>query len=361
MKKIVTICLLFFLALSLTGCFDYTEHPNMVEYDEEEILQIIKEEFNIKKFIFTSEEFNGRVNKEEFKIIEIYSRFSSNFINPVNIEKAFTSFAGKNGNHDIQGMYSIFLCYVALAIDNNEKAKFIYYNTNLDKDAKIIDTIGVSDYPYDVLPTEITNDMFYVDSKWWDMSKFLNEKVNPTNHPTALDYSKEYLSREFSPETRSNGKCEVKFYKENEKVVYDINYYKEDGNSYPTIYEEAQLIYSSSERYGVIYNYYGFNYTPYIDVSYTVEASTELSNCDVLKGLVKVKDFGNKVIYSQLSVRKEYQILNNDGIIVTKNETELRRNCYEFKVGIMIDRIEGVNHNSTANIKVNDFYILYEK
>ena len=37
-------------------------------------------------------------------------------INPENTDISFTSFAGKNGNHDIQGMYSNFFAIMLLEL-----------------------------------------------------------------------------------------------------------------------------------------------------------------------------------------------------------------------------------------------------
>ncbi len=359
MKKWIIALFLILLCMGgLTGClFDYTEYPDMVEYKEEQILEVIKEKYDIESFIFTSSKFNGELDTTtDFGLDFVFHDplYSSDFINPVNMERALTSFAGKNGNHDIQGMYSIFLCYVALGVNSNNEAKFIYYNTNIHKDAEIADTIGVSDYPYDILPNEISEYIYSADNNRVEMNQFLSTIKN-----APYIYSKEYLSKSIDL-NNYNGDVEVRYYKEGDKVVYDV-YYSERRNSSNVSYEEPKLCYSTSERYGVIYNYYGFDYSPYIDVSYSVEPSTELTSCDLIKGSAKLKDFGKVVIYSQLSVNISYYKLHGESITEYVSATGIKRDTSEVTHGVLADKLDGVSHKDTAKFFLSDFYILYEK
>ncbi len=358
MKKFIIALFLLITPFILVGCFDYTEFPDMVEYEESAVLDIAKEKYNIESFIFTSDDIRGEVDKtDESKLAFLYitPTYGDEFLNSDNVEVAFTSFAGKNGNHDIQGMYSHFLCYAALGITSDGEAKFIYYNTNIHKDAKIADTIGSSDYPYDILPNEITDSIHSVDGQWLQMNQFLSKVKNRS--PV---YTEDCLSKIFKTE-HDNEKVVVKYYRENGNIVYDI-YYSEAENSAKTEFGEPKLVFSTSEKYGVIYNVYGFDRTPYFDVSYTVEQSTEDSSCDLIKGTAKIKDFGKKIVYSELSVNIEYYVLwNGENLSLNTSTKGTERNCTELTHGVLAERIEGVNHKESAKFNLRDFYILYEK
>ncbi len=353
MKRLLVMFLVIsFCLIPLSGCFTYIKYPDMVEYNESEILDVIKEQFNIKSFIFTSDQLHGEIDTSAgFKVELLGDKYSTDFINPVNMKKALTSFAGKNGGHDIQGMYSYFLCYVALGINEDGEAKFIYYNTNIHKDAKIADTIGTSDYPYDILPNEITDD-YYI-AEWGAMTRFLAKFKN-----TSFIYSGDQLSKKLDLGYHQ-GKAEIKYYTEDGHIVFDLYHIQSSG--YDKL-EASNLVYSTSSRYGIIYNSQGFDYSQYIDVNYSVEPSTEASYCDLIKGTAKIKDFGKNIVYSQLSVAIEYYNLNAEGNPVLWTSSEgIERYKKEVTHGVLADRIEGIDHKETASFTLNDFYILYEK
>ncbi len=358
MKKLISALFLSILLIaSLSSCC-FTEHPDMVEYSEDEVLSVAKEKYNIESFIFKSYEIHGEVDKEgDFKIKNIYDncQLGTAFIDPVNLENAFSSFAGKNGGHDIQGMYRNFLCYCALGVTSDNEAKFVYYNTNLHKDAMISDTVGISDYPYDILPTDIDDNIHSVDGNWFRMNQFLSHAKGDVYF-----YNKDYLSKEFRL-TGYRGKVVVKYYRENGNIVYDVYYSDRSEESYNG-YEEPKLCYSTSEKYGVIYNYYGFDYSPYIDVSYSVGISSEQTSCDLIKGEAKIKDIGKGIVYSELSVSVEYYMEKEDGTPIRySSSTGMIRGKTELSHGAIMDRIDGIDHRESAEFLLTNFYILYEK
>ncbi|MBQ5661661.1 MAG: hypothetical protein IIV17_01330, partial [Clostridia bacterium] len=174
----LTLCLLLPL---LSSCFLFggvTTHPDMVEYTENEILEVAKEKYGITDWIFNGIDIQGKAlyDADGAFRLTFYNdgQFGTEFVNGDNIEAAMQAFAGKNGGSHIQGMFSHFLCYVALGKCADGSLKFVYYNTNIHKDAAIASTVGVSDYVFEVLPDEITNDLFTVDAKWTSMQLFLN-------------------------------------------------------------------------------------------------------------------------------------------------------------------------------------------
>ncbi len=362
MKKtisaIVILVMLFVVGFALVGCFDYTEFPDMVEYDEETVLETAKAKYGIDHFIYTSDQLHGKVDKSDGVKIEylLHDSYSTEFINPSDTDSALTAFAGKNGNHDIQGMYNYFLCYIALGITEDGNAKFIYYNTNIHKDAELADTIGASDYPYDILPSDITDGIYQVNGNWLAMNTFLN-KVKGKGYR----YTEQRLTKSFESDSGGRGLVDVVYYRENDKVAYDI-YYSEPVNGEYDKYEEASLIYSTSERYGVLYYYYGFDKTEYFDIEFKVEPSTEDESCDLIKGTVGIKDFGRRVVYSQLSTKIEYYVLKDDGTPILHGTTKgPERYTDTITQGVLAERIEGVDHSESATFELTRFYVLYEK
>ena len=362
MKKIVTLLLAILSLFALSSCFlfgDMTTHPDMVEYTEGEVLEVAKEKYGITEWIFTGTEIRGKASydAEDVFTLAFYGslyndQFSTEFVNGDNIEAAMKAFAGKNGNHDVQGMYSAFLCYVALGKCADGSLKFVYYNTNIHKDAKIDETIGASDYTFEVLPTEITNELFSVDPKWTSMQLFLNDYKD--GHPRGFYYSGERLTRRRN--AKYNGYIEFEFYKEKGEVVYDIYYTKDEEKP-----EERRLIYSTSDRYGVIYNYYGLDKSEYFDITQTVEQSTEDEGCMSLKAHVKAKEIDGTVLYSQFLYSAEYYIQRDGKAVLhgTTNETVIDEP--EFMCGWMLDKIDGIDHAETAKFYFSRFYIFYEK
>ena len=357
MKKIIAmICCALLITLLLTACLDYKKYPDMVEYDKTEVLDLAKAKYGIKSFVFTDEELHGEKHYDENDgvSVSLYTKkFGTDFINGDNIEAAFTSFAGKNGNHDIQGMFRYFLCYVALGVSEDGQAKFIYYNLNLDKDAEIADTIGCSDYPYDILPTEITDELLTPPQNGSAMQAYMSKiKGYYTDILTGLSFSGDRLSYGYGE--RAHWHEYLEFYRENGRIVYDLIYIADTEEG------EPNLIYSTSDRYGVIYNYYGIDKSAYVEVEYTVERSNEDSALDVLSGTVKIKPLDGTIIYSELHVRASYNVLR-DGTVTTYDDHSIYTNVTEVEKSFLIERIDGVNHNESAIIDCFDFYILYEK
>ena len=362
MKKIIALLLIVLITFTLSSCFlfgDITTHPDMVEYTENEILEVAKDKYGVTEWIFTGTEIMGEAtyDAEGIFTLEFYGslysdQFSTEFVNGDNIEAAMQAFAGKNGNHDIQGRYSIFLCYIALGKCADGSLKFVYYNTNIHKDAEIADKIGASDYIFEVLPSEITNDLFTVDSKWTSMQLFLNDYKD--GHPRGFYYSGERLTRRRNE--KYNGYIEFEFYKENGEVVYDIYYTKDEEKP-----DERRLVYSTSDRYGVIYNYYGLDKSEYFNITTTVTQSTEQESCMSLKAHVEAKAIDGKVLYSRFLYSAEYYVLRDGKAILHGTTNETVTDKLEFNCGWMLDKIDGIEHAESAKFNFSRFYIFYEK
>ena len=62
MKKIIIAFYIVLLCLTLTSCFETTKFPNMIEYSEDEVLEVAKEKYNIKRFYYTG----VRVDKKDY-------------------------------------------------------------------------------------------------------------------------------------------------------------------------------------------------------------------------------------------------------------------------------------------------------
>ena len=359
MKKILAAVLMILTMITLSSCFlfgDVTTHPDMVEYTEKEILEVAKVKYGVAEWIFTGTEIRGEVwyDAEGAFNLKFYNdgQFSTEFVNGDNIEAAMQAFAGKNGNHDIQGMYSRFLCCIALGKCADGSLKFVYYNTNIHKDSEIADTIGASDYTFEVLPTEITNDLFIVDTRWTAMQLFLNEVKD--GHPRGFVYSGERLIIRRVQTTYSY--VEFEFYKEKGEVVYDVYYTKDEEKP-----EERRLVYSTSDRYGVIYNYYGLDKSEYFNITTTVTQSTEQESCMSLKAHVEAKEIDGKVLYSRFLYSAEYYVLRDGKTILHGTTNETVTDKLEFNCGWMLDKIDGIDHAETAKFYLSRFYILYEK
>lgn len=358
MKKIFALLPIILLTLSLSSCFLFgvtTTHPDMVEYRSDEVLSVAKEKYGIVEWIFTDTEIHGdaRYDSEGDFCLEFYTeQFGTEFVNSDNIEVAMQAFAGKNGNHDIQGRYYNFLCCIALGKCADGSLKFVYYNTNIHKDAKIADTVGASDYIFEVSPVEITNDLFTVDSRWAEMQSFLNECKD--SHPRGLHYSGERLAIRHDRTTYSF--VEFEFYKEDGKIVYDVFY----TNDYEKP-EDRRIVYSTSENYGVIYNYYGLDKSQYFDVTKTVTPSADESGVMVLWGNVKAKPIEGTVLYSAIGYEVSYLELNDKGKIVEAERWDQVYDKLSFERGYGFPELDGVDHVETSDLTIYDFYIFYRK
>ncbi len=360
MKKTILLFFTLVFVLMLSSCFWFgksTTFPDMVEYSAEEVLNVAKEKYHIKKWLMNShyESIQGEVEKQEdgtLLITSFNTQFSTNFVNGDNIDAALTAFAGKNGGHDIQGSYRYFLCYVALGECEDGTLKFIYYNTNIHKDASIEETIGASDYAFEVSPLEIEDEMFVVEPGWTMMNSYLTKhfaKKDLANYT----YTSERLM--LTTYNKYNDLIYLEFYKEDGKIVYDL-YYSEDQNK-P---ENKQLIYSTSDRYSVIHYYYGMDVGQYFHISQTVEQSAEDHNCMRLSGSVELKEIEGNVLYSRISYKTSYQVLYNDKVLFTDSSDTII-NKTKFEKGFLIDKIDGVDHAQNATFTLKSFYIFYKK
>lgn len=359
MKKIIALLVIVITTFSLSSCFLFggvTTHPNMVEYTEREVLEVAEQKYGVTEWIFFGMELRGEAGYDTegtFKVDLYDEQFGTEFVGGDNIEKAFSSFAGKNGNHDVQGMYSSFLCCVALGERADGSLKFVYYNTNIHKDAKIFDTVGASDYTFEVLPTEITSELLTVDSRWTAMQLFLNDFKNGLV-PAGFVYSGERLiTRRYET---SYSYVELEFYKERGEVVYDIYYTKDEKKP-----RERRLVFSTSDRYGVIYNYYGLDKSEYFDITTTVTQSTEQESCMTLRALVEAKEIEGNVLYSRLLYSAEYYVKKDKGPVLHGTASETVTDKLEFECGWMLDKIDGIDHAETAKFYLSHFYIFYEK
>ena len=359
MKKMLALLLIVLTTFTLSSCFLFgqvTTHPDMVEYTEEQVLGVAKEKYGITEWIFTGTEIMGKASYDANGVFALVfyddGQFGTEFTNGDNIEAAMQAFAGKNGGHDIQGRYSHFLCYVALGECADGSLKFVYYNTNIHIDATIADTVGASDYTFEVLPTEITNELFTVDTRWISMQSFLNDYKN--GHPRGFYYSGERLTRRRNE--KYNGYIEFEFYKEDGMVVYDVFYTEDEEKP-----EERRLVYSTSDRYGVIYNYFGIDKSKYFDITQTVEQSTEQESCMALKAHVEAKEIDGTVLYSRFLYSAEYFVQRDEEAVLhgTANETVIDK--LSFQCGWMLDKIDGIDHAKTAKFYFSHFYIFYEK
>ena len=357
MKRLLCVLVIITSLLILSSCFLWksTKYPDMVEYTQTQVLEVAKEKYSITEWIYIDSELRGRTwytDTGAFKIETHDIQYSGNLVNGDNTEKALTAFAGKNGRHDVQGLYGNFLCYVALGKCADDTLKFIYYNTNIHKDAEIADTIGASDYTFDVSPTEITDSLFDVPSNWHEMRRFLEEFK--AGNPSGFCYSGERLTRRRMKSYYSY--VVEEFYKEDGKVVCDLYYLQDEG----TPEERKILFYSTSDRYEVIYNCYGDDVTDYFDISQTVVESSKDENMMLLEGHAELKELPGTVVYTKIKYRAEYSIVHN-GKITSMVKNEQVNIQTTINQSYLIDKIEGVDHTQTAKFSVYDYYILYEK
>ena len=365
MKKLVILIVLFSLSFMLVSCFEKpTVYPDMVEYSESEILEVAKSKYNIKSFYYTG----YRVDKTQTNLDQFsYNNYCCNGIfnnlkNPNNLKKALTSFAGKNGGKQVQGHYSFFACYMALGIDENNKAKFIFYNTNINKNEKIEDTIGSSDYPFELSPSRINTR--FMDEITWDalrinFKKQYNEKISIQGLLYCFDKATIITSLH-----SRDGIYLVQFYEESEKVVFDIfritlrdDYRIDNINQYIT---SQELIYSTSNNYECYYTKYGVSSSDFFDINFSVEQSNEANNLDLISGTITPKDVGKEVVNYSFSYRISY-LINKDGkiieISVLKGSSELINNRF----GLLIDKIEGYDHKDSTSVSIVSFSIIYKK
>ena len=356
MKKIILFFILLASVFAFTSCFIFdktTDFSNMREYTADEVLSVAAEKYSVSEWLFTDGYLRGEVAKNA-NLLEIslfFDNFSVDFINGDNIDAAMTAFAGKNGGHGIQGQYRYFICYVAIAKCSDGSLKYIYYNTNIDKNAEIYDTIGASDYNLEVSPLDITESTFDVDPGWGAMLRYLSslKAINPGD----FIYSRENLT--YYREESGGGSSEIEFYLEDGRVVFDIYYdkYQYDG-------EEKRLVYSSSDRYGVIYHFDGADFTAYFDVNTIIEPSTDESSVMLLIGEIEARPIEGDVIYSMISYRAEYPTLS-DGKNVVNEISDTKIDALSIKMSYGMTKSNEIDYSDIAKFELTDYYILYIK
>ena len=365
MKKVLIVLIVSSFIILLSSCFGtVTKFPDMVEYLEDEVLEVAKEKYNIKNFYYTSLRADKNHNaKEEFSFdnYDCYGIFN-NIKNPHNLEKALTSFAGKNGGHDIQGQFHYFACYIALGVDYNDNVKLIYYNTNINKNEKIEDTIGSSDYPFDLEPSKI-NTKFIDEIKWDALRINLQKQCGDEINIKGLYYGFDKPTIITSLNSTS-GTYLVQFYEEDSKVVFDLfeinveDYYEYDHLE--KYIKSKELIYSTSYQYECIYPEYGRVAEDYFNIEFSVEQSTEASYLDLVSGTITVKDVGKEVINYGFNYKISYKVLKN-GKLYSQEELRSYTELINNRFGILIDQIEGHNHEETTDVYLLNYYIIYKK
>ena len=347
MKKATTIFIMFVFTLTLLSCVNTSKYPNMVEYSEDYVLDIAKSKYDISEFIVKGLKLHGVYESQENNTI--YE--SIKLIDSENLESAMTSFAGVEGGNHIQAEFHNFLSYYAIAKTNNDEVLFIYYNLNLDKKAPIYHMLGSSKYPYDVLPTEVSKSIF---------TNTPNERLNnaftsifvDSGRSDAFDYSRDNLSITGYP-SRQYSNTYMEFYKEDKSVVFDFYHMDEESDN---------LIYSSSKRYGLIWNAPGVDISKYFEVTKEVTPSQEDTTCDLLKATIKLNEdaINGTVIFSYMSGYFEYKRLNEEGKVISDIDKEGHNYTKEIKISMLMERIEGINHSETTIVKPNSCFILYE-
>lgn len=354
MKKIALIFIILLSIFALSSCFLFdrvTNYPDMKEYSEEEVLLVARDKYSVTEWLFTGAYFRGETKKTENGLIitPLLDDFSADYINGDNIDAAITAFAGKNGGHDIQGHFHHFLCYVALARCADGSLKYIYYNTNINKNRDIYSTVGASDYNLDLSPENITDSLFTADSEWGDMTRYLT-----TFHgldPADFLYSRKKLT--YRRYEMGSGETEIEFYRENDRVVFDVFH---DRNAYDG--ENFRLIYSTSDRYGVIYNG-GGDYSDVFDVNIEILPSAEETNVTVLWGSIEAKEICGEVIYSEISFRAEYPS-RVDGKLSINESSDKMIDTLKVKRGYAMENAVESDFDK-AEFLLTDYYILYKK
>ena len=91
MKIIVVLLLVVLSMITLSSCFlfgDFTTHPDMVEYTENEILEVAKDKYGVTEWIFTGTEIMGEATydaegvdhtqTEKFIVYDYYILYEKN-------------------------------------------------------------------------------------------------------------------------------------------------------------------------------------------------------------------------------------------------------------------------------------------
>ena len=351
MKRIFSFLSILILIAFLTSCPGKVVHPNMVKYDENVILDAVKEKYNVKDFIITGVEFRGYINKyvEEDGLgltPNWRTKFSTEFINPDNVTKALSSFAGENGGHNIQRDYFDFLCYVAIGKCDDNTYKYFYYNTNIDKDEEIIDTIGSSDYNLGFLPTEITKENLDLDLDWTGMN-YLFDDVLLKKEPMDYSYENDKLSTSFE---YKNHKGNIEYYYEDNKIKYDI--YLSDYLSQDNI--KGELIYSQRPEYGVLYYKEGIDFSNNLLFNYDIIIDDEdYVRCSLH---IEVVNIEGTILHSEMMYSTKYSYRANQDPIY---KWVINEQVYDKTFYLGEDK--NIDYDKHFTAKIEDFYIFYKK
>ena len=338
MKKILTIFILGIFLL-LIGC-DYTYDPNIVSYTHEEALQLAEEKYDIDEWIFTKQQIRREIL---FEIVE-----------GDNANEAIEAFAGVNGNHDIQGMFSEHKCFLSYGITKNNEHKFIYYNISINKKTDLAKAIGASKYPYSCTYEDINTAIDNIDSLYVKKKlDYLKKEAYDDLH-YLLDEELTFKIN-FSDVSYYVG---LKIYKEDDQVVVDIinfddakktifyssskNYqYQLDeiNNNNSASYFDPQIriegIYNDAKK---IYNYYAYFYVTEkmdidlmkvnasINVKFNYTVNGENKDYDVdwsINGINSNHIYrGNKIYYAKLLIAENVSDFTYDNLLVTTNRAD---------------------------------------
>ncbi len=363
MVHISCLLVLCLFLLPLCGCFwrffgTSKTFPDMVEYTEEEVLAVAAEKYDLIKI------YEGSYEVFEYGHGPADGAFGTNLSfaveNPDNAEAALSSFAGKNGGHDIQGRFNGFRGYYTPAVDKNGNRKILFYNLNIHKDAAIADTVGVCDYPADLLPDEIPESL-YDNVENSDMRLYLNKHF-PTANSTRGYRIGEHLTRHYTT-GREGEDSFIRYYKEGDRVVFDLVSDPEgkglDGSS------EQQTVFSTSDRYGTCHMYYGLDVGELFDCTYTyTEQAPGVPGVGAIDAHVKLREGyaadAGEICYIFFWVRRSYYIEGDSGPVITEDTVRIRGETRWDKV-FYVKPMEGIDHAESTDIRITDFYIFYEK
>ncbi len=353
MKKFILLIFSFLLCFSLCSCpFGETiTHPNMVEYEEDVVLAKAKEKYSFSTICFKDRGIKGEKEYDEDGNLLIDKISPVKIYNGDNIENAFKAFAGKNGGHYVQGLYSLFICYYGLGKKDDGSYLFFFYNLNIDKDAKIEDTIGASKYMYDVLPDDLKNKKISAPSGLREISYDIYKKEFI---PEYFSYDKDRLSMTsgvgYYLGERNVLSYRLEFFKENDEIAYDLFLVND---------EEEKLIYSTSDKYSYIEYKYGMDFSEYFDIDFIIEETEDKVNYSCKS---KLKDVDGNILYSIFNyvLRIEEKRDENSN---TRYDEGFNEYSYDkvFEKNYSIKRYDINNYQDISTFTMWNFYVFYEK
>ena len=355
MKKFIVIIFIIISCFSLCSCPYFGEvitHPNMVEYEEQEIIDKAKEKYSFSKVILKNKETFGKKEYDENGKLLIDKISPVKIFNGDNIEKAFTSFAGINGGRNTQFRYERFICYYGLGQKDDGSFLFFFYNLNLDKDANVFDTIGMSEYGYDISPYELTNEKISIPDGLkeiaYDIRKakfyynYLNYDMDRLSYKSTISY---YLGKSEFVSYR------IEFYKVDNKIEYDLFLINDEL--------DEKLIYSTSNKYSFIEYKYGMDINEYFDMQMQIEETDDNVNY-ICKSKLKAVD-GN-ILYSSFNYVLKIEEKREENLNTTYQEGF---NVYTydkvFEKNYSIKRYDINNYQDISLFTLWHFYVFYEK